>query len=296
LAERTGHRNDIGCWEDAMAMHRRVLAKLVSIALITAVGSVAAHAQSTIKIDGSMGSMPLVQALAKAYQAKQPTVTIQFGSGLNPKARIEALVAGTIDIALASHGLDLHALNRQGLPVTEIARTAVVFAANASANVAGLTNDQACGIYAGRIANWKELGGPDLAIAAHARPESEVDTEVVRDGVGCLKGLAFAPSVKIVRRSSDMAKSLAETSGALGVTTTTVVEQSGGKIRALALNGVVANEANVSAGKYAIVREVFLVTKGASTPAVQGFIAFIRSPEGAAVIKANSAIPTAARS
>lgn len=279
-----------------MAVHRQMLAKFVSLAFMMVVGSVAAQAQSTIKIDGSMGSMPLVQALAKAYQAKQPAVTIQFGTGLNPKARIEALVAGTIDIALASHGLDVNALNRQGLPVTEIARTAVVFAANASANVAGLTNEEVCGVYAGRITNWKEVGGPDLAIVAHARPESEVDTEVVRDGVACLKGLTFAPTVKIVQRSSDMVKSLSETSGALGVTTTTVVEQSGGKIWALMLNRVVANETNVSTGKYAIVREVFLVTKSISTPAVQGFVGFIRGAEGAAVIRANGAIPTAARS
>jgi phosphate transport system substrate-binding protein len=242
-----------------------------------------------------MGSMPLVQVLAKAFQARQPGVATEFGKGLNPKARIDALSTGTIDIALASHGLSIDALTRQGMQVTEIARTAVVFAANASVG-ASLTNDQICGIFAGSVVNWKEIGGPDLAIAARARPESEVDTEVVRAGVGCLKSLAFAPTVKIVQRGSDMTKDLTETKGAIGVTTTTVVEQSGGKIKALALNGVVANEANVSAGKYGIVREIFLVVRGASSPAVQQFIAFIRSPEGAAIIKANGALPTTTRS
>jgi phosphate transport system substrate-binding protein len=274
----------------------RTLARIAFVALITALCSVTASAQTTIKIDGSMGSMPLVQALAKAFQAKQPGVAAEFGKGPNPKARIDALANGTIDIALASHGLNIDALTQQGMQVTEIARTAVVFAADASVGADSLTNDQICGIFAGRVVNWKEVGGPDLAIAARARPESEVDTEVVRAGVGCLKSLAFAPTVKIVQRGSDMTKDLAETKGAIGMTTTTVVQQSGGKIKALALNGVVANEANVSAGKYEIVREVFLVVKGASNPAVQQFIAFIRSPEGAAIIKANGALPTTARS
>lgn len=271
------------------------LARIAFVALITSLGCVTASAQTPIKIDGSMGSMPLVQALAKAFQAKQPGVTTEFGKGLNPKARIDALANGTIDIALASHGLNVDALTKQGMQVTEIARTAVVFAVNASIGVNSLTNDQICGIFAGRVVNWKEVGGSDLAIAARARPESEVDTEVVRDGVGCLKSLAFAPTVKIVPRGSDMTKDLAETTGAIGMTTTTVVEQSGGKIKALTLNGVAANEANVTAGKYGIIREVFLVVKGTSTPPVQQFIAFIRSPEGAAIIKANGALPKTAR-
>jgi len=213
-----------------------------------------------------MGSMPLVQALAKVFQAKQPGVATEFGKGLNPKARIDALSTGTIDIALASHGLSIDALTRQGMQVTEIARTAVVFAANASVGADSLTNDQICGIFAGSVVNWKEVGGPDLAIAARARPESEVDTEVVRAGAGCLKSLAFAVTVKIVQRGSDMTKDLAETKGAVGMTTTTVVEQSGGKIKALALNGVVADEANVSAGKYGIVREIFFGREGRFEP------------------------------
>ena len=47
------------------------------------------------------------------------------------------------------------------------------------------------------------------------------------------------------------------------------------------------------AGKYKLTREAFLVTTGAGSPAVAGFLSFVRSPEGAAVIKANGATPTA---
>lgn len=273
-----------------------MLASVAFVALVASLGSMTASAQPIVKVDGSMGSMPLVQALAKAFGAKHAGVVLEFGKGLNPKARIDALANGTIDIALASHGLNIEDLTRQGMQITEIARTGVVFAANASVGIDSLTDGQICGIFGGRIVNWKEAAGPDLAIAARARPESEVDTEVVRDGVGCLKTLAFAPGVKIIQRGSDMTKDLAETRGAIGITTTTVVEQSGGKIKALALNGVAPNEANVSSGKYRIVREIFLIVKGPANPLIQQFIAFIRSPEGAAIIKANGAVPTAVRS
>jgi ABC-type Fe3+ transport system substrate-binding protein len=42
------------------------------------------------------------------------------------------------------------------------------------------------------------------------------------------------------------------------------------------------------------VREVFLVVKGDAPPAVKAFLAFVKSADGAKVIKANGAIPKTA--
>jgi phosphate transport system substrate-binding protein len=100
-------------------------------------------------------------------------------------------------------------------------------------------------------------------------------------------------AVKVMQRGGDMAKELAATTGAIGMTTTTVVEQSGGKIKALSLDGVAPTEANVAAEKYRLVREVFLVAKGSASPATKAFLAFVKSADGANVIKANGAIPKA---
>jgi phosphate transport system substrate-binding protein len=97
--------------------------------------------------------------------------------------------------------------------------------------------------------------------------------------------------VKIMPRSGDMAKELATTGGAVGMTTTTVVEQSQGKIRALSLNGVVPSAENVERKVYTLTRDSFLVTKGSPSPAVTRFVEFIRSPAGTAVIVANGAVP-----
>ena len=78
-----------------------------------------------------------------------------MGRGLGTRARLEALAAGKIDIALASHGVDVEELARQGMAVHEIAKVAVVFGVNASVPVAGLTEHQICGVYAGRITKSK---------------------------------------------------------------------------------------------------------------------------------------------
>ncbi|HSE77075.1 MAG TPA: substrate-binding domain-containing protein [Alphaproteobacteria bacterium] len=270
----------------------RLAARLALAVVLSGTVMATSAAQEAIKIDGSTGVAPLIAALAKAYQPRAPGVAIEIGGGLGGKERIEALSAGRIAIAIASHGLKVDELTRSGMAVVEIARTPVVFAVNAGVTVANLSDDQVCAIYSGRHANWRELGGPDLAIAARTRPDSEVDAEVVRDGVACLKDLKMPESVKIMRRSGDMAAELASAPGAFGMTTTTVVEQSGGKVRALALNGVSPDAANVVAGKYRLVREAFLVTKRPPAAEVERFIAFVRSADGAAVITANGAIPT----
>jgi phosphate transport system substrate-binding protein len=265
----------------------------IIIALTALTMTATAVAAQTIKVDGSTGAMPLVAALAKAYEAKTPSLKIEIGTGLGTKARIEAVNAGSIDVAVASHGLKTDDLIKQGMSVDKIARTPVVLGANASVPIADLSQTQVCGIYSGALTNWQAAGGPDLAIAARTRPDSEVDAEVVRDGIACLKNLKMSDAVKVMQRGGDMAKELAATTGAIGMTTTTVVEQSGGKIKALSLDGVAPTEANVAAEKYRLVREVFLVAKGTASPATKAFLAFVKSADGANVIKANGAIPQA---
>lgn len=255
-----------------------------------------ASAQQAIRIDGSTGMAPLVAALAKAYRQKDASVAIEIGKGLGTKARLQALAAGSIDIAMASHGLKVGEITKAGMNVSEIARTPVVFAVNASVTgIAGLGDEQICAIYSAKHANWKELGGPDLAIAPRTRPDSEVDAEVARDGVACLKALKMSEATRVMARGGDMAAELAATAGAIGMTTLTVVGQSGGKIRALSLNNVAPDEASTMSGRYKLTREAFLVSKAQPSPAVSKFLDFARSAEGTVVIKANGAIPSAKR-
>jgi phosphate transport system substrate-binding protein len=262
----------------------------VSFGLLFA-SDVDAQPTQRIVIDGSTGVMPLTSALAKAFQEHNPGTTLEIGTGLGTKARMQALDEGKIDIALASHGLDAGEIRRRGMSVHEVARTAVVFGVNSGVSIANLTEQQVCDIYSGAMANWKLLSGPDLQIAARARPDSEVDAEVVRAGIHCLKNLRFPESVKIMPRSGDMAKELAATAGAIGMTTLTVTEQSAGKIRAISINGIAPNSSNVEKKTYPLLRESFFLTRSSPSPQVARFLHFARSPDGDKVIRANGAIP-----
>ncbi len=97
--------------------------------------------------------------------------------------------------------------------------------------------------------------------------------------------------VQTMDKSGDMARGLAGTAGAVGMTTMTVVQQSQAKIRPIWLNGVEPSPENVRSGAYSLTRDSFLVTQAAPAPAVARFLEFVRSPEGKRVISANGAVP-----
>ena len=66
----------------------------------------------------------LAAALVEAFRERNPGIAIEMGQGLGTGARLQALAEGRIDIALASHGLRLEDITRQGMSAHEIARTA----------------------------------------------------------------------------------------------------------------------------------------------------------------------------
>jgi phosphate transport system substrate-binding protein len=134
-------------------------------------------------------------------------VTVESGKGLGTKARIQALAEGKIDVALASQGLNIDEISRQGMTAHEIARIAVVFGVNAAAApVSNVTAQQICDVYAGKTTSWKALGGPDSQVALRTRPDTEVDAEIVRAHIRCLSELRMPEMVKVMPTSGDMAK------------------------------------------------------------------------------------------
>lgn len=269
-------------------MNTHPRAALLALVLLAAGGC--ARPAQLVRVDGSAGVAPLVGALADAWRAAGARDSLRIATGLGSSARADALLAGRIDLAMASHGVDTAALARRGIAVHEIARTPVLFAANAGVPVMAITGEQACGILAGRIVNWRELGGPDLPIVAAMRPPDEVDAEVMLAALPCLRAITLAPAVRVVARPDSMAALLARTVGAFGLTSATFVNASEGRIRALTLDGVAATAANVSAAR-APARSSYLLTTQSPPAAVRRFLAWARSAEGRRVIERSGGTP-----
>ena len=245
-----------------------------------------------IRVDGSPGVLPLVAALATAYQSRTDD-RILLASGLVSSARMDAVASGRIDVAMASHGIDVAQLESRGLVVHEIARTAVVFAVNSAVGLRAITRNQVCDVFAGRLTKWRELGVDGGDIMVFGRPPDEVDAEVAREGVQCLRHTAIAARVRVVARPDSLSTALARTPGAFGVTSMAMVSASAGRIAALLLDGAEPSPENVASGAYPLRRSAYLITRRNPSAAVAGFLGFIRSDEGARIISASGAVPAA---
>lgn len=269
-------------WSRAFA-----LAMAVPLALVV----LPARAQERIILDGSTGMLPLARALVSAYRQQVPDAQIEVGIGLGTGARLQALVEGKIQIALASHGIKPEDVRAGDLRVFEAAKGAVVFAVNETVPISNVSETQACEVYGGKIESWRPLGGSDSLVTVLTRPPAEVDPEVIRAKIDCFKDLKEVTTAKVMPRGGDMAKALAETPHALGMTSMTVVEQSGGKVKALSLNGVAPTIANVKSGRYFLTRDFLFVVKGEPVGSTRKFLDFLLSPDGDRVILANGAVP-----
>jgi phosphate transport system substrate-binding protein len=249
-----------------------------------------ASAAEKILLDGSSGMLPLASALAKAYQQKSSDPELELGKGLGTGERFRALAEGKIQIALASHGIEPTEVQKGNLKVIQIAKGAIVFAVN-SAAISNITEEQVCGVYSGKITDWQALGASQSPIVVMTRPPTEVDSEVIREKIGCFNNLKVSQNAQVMARGGDMAKGLAETTNAIGMTSMTVVEQSKGKVKALMLNEVAPSAENVKSGRYFLTRDFYFVVKGEPTPSLMKFLDFVLSPEGDRVVTANGAIP-----
>jgi phosphate transport system substrate-binding protein len=259
--------------------------------LVVLLGVAPTSGEDKIILDGSTGMLPLAGALAKAYQQKYSDPQIELGKGLGTGARLRALTEGKIHIALASHGIAADDIQKGNLKLIEVAKGAIIFAVSASVPLTKITDSQVCDIYSGKIQNWESLAGLTAPIAVLTRPPTEVDPEVIRAKIGCFRELKEVETAKVMPRGGDMAKGLAETLHAIGMTSMTVVEQSGGKVKALTLNEVAPTPDNVKNGSYFLTRDFLFVIRADTTPAVKKFVDFVLSPEGDRVILANGAVP-----
>src|SRR3972149_4040238 len=181
----------------------------ITAALALAIALTApASAGEKATMEGSTGMIPLVSELAKAYQRKQPGVEIGLGKGIESIGGIRSTIEGKIDAGLGSRPPKPEEKGA-GLKEVEIARVGTVFAAHAENPIAGITEQQACDIYAGKVKNWKEVGGPGLAILPLSPPPQEAAPMVIRDKIACFKELREAEGVLVLLKSGDMSNALA---------------------------------------------------------------------------------------
>lgn len=137
------------------------------------------------------------------------------------------LVEGRCDAAMASASIEatVAAARSAGLerPVPDLrlhllGTSEVVFAVHPSNPVKSLSWEQLREIHAGRIASWREVGGPDLPIAVYTDAAASATRALVQQVI--LAGAPYAPAARAVGSVREVCEEVARDPrgiGALGL-------------------------------------------------------------------------------
>lgn len=197
-----------------------------------------------------------------------------------------ALLGGRCDIAAASRPplkdeLELATLRGVQMNDYQVGYFAVAIIVNSGNSVTGLTKEQVHGIFTGRIRNWKEVGGPEGAIALYIRdPISGVNLGFKELA---MSNNPYAPEAKLLTDYAAIVKSVAADPNAIGYCGLDSAAVPG--LKALPVGGVEPGSTTVHQGTYPYARPVQLHTaKGRESDITKEFIKFVQSDAGKEVI------------
>lgn len=250
---------------------------LKRVSLLTAVTlalSVSLASAAEIKLGGGGASIATVVAPVKAGFEKATghnLIVLQS----TPKDGLKQLWTGQLEASVTAVGLDgmIAGAEKDGVKVDkaalqsfEIGTNKTVVLINPANKVETLSKEQMKGLFTGKIANWKEVGGADepvLVVWGKNSPgQNALFTKVILDGEKITVDNLETTDYKGIKDT------VASNAGAIGIDPLGMVDATVKAIKP-------APEAN---------SPILLITKGAPTPPVKQLLDFIKA-EGKKYIK-----------
>jgi phosphate transport system substrate-binding protein len=261
----------------------KIIARLCTLPTLVLAACICAPAHAaTLEISGSTTVQKRVFETSGAGLNSATGLEVKFlpvGSGKG----LMALVDGKVSVSASSETLAETQESAKkaaaemekpfsppsNLMFHELAKDVVVVIVNKDNPIASLSKAQLKDLNTGKIKNWKEVGGPDLAV------------KIVTSHAGSATRAVFQ------KQMMDGAEYVA---GAAEIRTTkeeiTAVGKDAGAIGALSESFVAANPAKVRIVKAPeMVRPLGLITIGQPKPEVQKLIDFFHSPAGKKLIQ-----------
>ncbi len=240
---------------------------LATVALLLAVPA-GALADSQITAVGSTALLPLVKQSATLYQEKHPDVKISVSGG-GSFVGIAQASAGGADMGDS----DVVAPGNAGLVDHKVCVVGFAIIVNPSAGVSNLSSAQIAGIFAGKITNWKQVGGKDQQIVAINRPRTSGTRAVFKSTI--MGRQAIAEGGLVEDSSGAVVAIVGTTSGAISYVALAYTKEQ--PITVLKVNRVAPNRDTISRGEYPAWSYEHIFTKGKARPDVEAFINFIAS-------------------
>lgn len=256
--------------------------------LVPAWPVMAARAQdTTLVFAGSGTNLPIVRVLAKAFQKKHPGITIEVPASIGSTSGIRAAADGAIAIGLISRQLKENEKGL-GLEVVTYAHTPLVIGVHPGVAEENISYADLIDIYRGKKRTWKD--GKEIIVLTREPGDSTIEA-IISEVPGFR--IVYDESQKSKRwatimKDLEMNQMLAKTSNAIGFSDLGSLTIERHRIKPLRVNGVAPTLRNAQEGKYPLLKPLmFVFPKEKLPPAAREFLAFVRSKEGARLLKTN---------
>ena len=274
---------------------RNVLAPVLAAALFLCLGALPLHAgeldafsgkSGKIDIAGGTAHIPVMKEAAKRIMQKDPAIRITVAGG-GSGVGVQKVGEGLVDIGNTGRALTPAEVAKYGLKSYAFAIDGVAVVLHPKNAVNALTHQQVQDVFAGKITNWKQLGGHDAVIHLYTRDEASGTREVFWEIM--LKKGQLAAAANVVASNGAMKTAIAGDPDGIGYVSIGHIDQT---VKAPSLDGVHPSQENAKSGKYPVIRKLYMNTKGEPKGIVASFISYIQGPEGAAITASHGFIPT----
>ncbi|MGC9360633.1 MAG: phosphate ABC transporter substrate-binding protein PstS family protein [Anaerolineae bacterium] len=232
-----------------------------------------------ISAAGSTTVQPLAQLLGEAFTAQNPDVKIDVQGG-GSSVGVKSAGQGAADIGMASREIkDSELEEYPDLNIFVIAYDGIAAVVHPDVPVDDLTLEQVRDVFAGKITNWSELGGPDELIVVVAREEGSGTRAAFEELV---MGEELIADTALLQSSNGAVRTTVSTTPfSIGFLSFGYLDES---VKALSVDGVAPTVANVKAGSYSVFRPLNMVTNGAPEGVVKAWLDWIQGEVAQAIV------------
>ncbi len=239
----------------------------------------------TLKISGGTAHIPVMKEAAKRIMRLAPKIRITIAGG-GSGVGIKQVGEGLVDIGNSGRKPTPGEIAKYNLTLFKWAVDGVAAVVNPRNPVRSLTTQQLRDIFAGKIDNWKAVGGPDRKIDLYTRDKAS-GTRAVFWKKALAKG-PISPKANFVISNGAMKAAVAGDPGAIGYVSVGYIDDS---VAPVALDGVTPTLANVKNGRYPVARGLYSNTRGEPRGLTRAFIDYLFSAEGQRIAADKGFIP-----
>ena len=173
----------------------------------------------------------------------------------------------------------------EGIEYRPIAKLPSAFYVNYDTGVTSLTSDQLADVYAGRVTNWKQVGGRDARIRVVRRDDEDSTLKVLRVTMPRWKDLVITDRSKTAVTTEDAINTVHEVSGTIGFGPLTKTLEE--KTVVLKIDGRYPTD-----NEYPSDVTLALIYKNSTvTPAARSFLAFLGTEKARAILEQFGTVP-----